>query len=409
MFVLKKSILFKIWKFPQLSETFIVNQIVLAIKLGYEVYILVEEVTDITGNANINLFEDYKLQDKIIVENYKLPNQKSKRILKAAWFLTKNVFLLPHLIKYYKNSGKKGLLPVYEFFFYKHFRDFDIIHIQFGTNKHPVDIMKKTGYLKSRIIVSFHGHDLYFPINKTIPNNGYYDRLFETADYLVANTTFLKEKLLAINAPEEKIEIIPVPVNTGLFIPKVKVSKNKKLRLITVGRLDELKGQEYGIQAVNLLLKKGFSVEYTIAGTGLNEGKLKNIIEKLDLTRNVFLKGKILPSEVPQLLQDSDIFLMTSVTNSEGMEESQGLVIAEAQACGLPVVAFNSGGIKFTLIDGETGFLCKEKNIDAFSEKIQLLFENSELRKKMSENALTFVERYYSENSVIEKWKDIYG
>ena len=409
MSVLKRSILFKIWKFPQLSETFIVNQVVLAIKLGYEVRILVEEVTDITVNADINLFENYKLQEKIIVEDYKIPNQKLKRIFKAAWLLMKNVFLLPHLIKYHKNSGKKGLLPFYEFFFYKHFRDIDTIHIQFGTNKHPVDIMKKIGYLKSRLIVSFHGHDLYFPINNIIPNNGFYNRLFETADYLVANTAFLKEKLLAISAPEEKIEIIPVPVNTSIFNPNRDGNKNEKLRLITVGRLDELKGQKYGIQAVKLLLIKGYSVDYIIAGTGDKENELESLIEELDLTRNVFLHGKISPSEVPQFLKDSDIFLMTSVTNSKGMEESQGLVIAEAQACGLPVVAFDTGGVKYTLIDGKTGFLCKEKDIDAFSEKIQLLFENFELRTKMSENAVTFVKSYYSENSVIKKWEKLYG
>lgn len=409
MFVLKQSILFKIWKFPQLSETFIVNQMVLAIKMGFEVKILVGELFEISNNANINLFEEFNLSEKIIIEDYRIPLTKSKRIIKASRLLLKNIFLFPHLVKYYKDSGKSGLLPLYEFFFYKPYRDFDTIHIQFGTNKHPVDIMKKTGYINSRIIVSFHGHDLYFPINNRIHNNGYYNRLFETADFLVANTAFLKEKLLALNAPKEKIEIIPVPVNTKIFNPYKAKNIHTKLRLVTVGRLDELKGQKYGIQAVKHLLNKGFRVEYTIAGIGVKEGELKNLVEELNLSKQVSFKGKVSPSMVSHLLKNSDIFLMTSVTNSEGMEESQGLVVAEAQACGLPVVAFDTGGVKYTLIDGKTGFLCKEKNIDAFSEKIQLLYENFELRKKMSENAVTFVKSYYSENSVIKKWEKVYG
>jgi colanic acid/amylovoran biosynthesis glycosyltransferase len=406
---LKKSILFKIWKFPQLSETFIVNQIVLAVKMGFEVRILTGELNDISKNANCELFEEYNLYDKIIIEDYKIPQQKSKRIFKAVWLLIMNVFLLPQLIKYYKEAGKNGLLPLYEFFFYKSFRNFDAIHIQFGTNKYPVDIMKKTGYLKSRIIVSFHGHDLYFPINNIIPNNGYYDRLFEAADYLVANTPFLREKLLAINAPEEKIEIIPVAIDTNIFKPNKGKNKHEKLKLVTVGRLDELKGQKYGIEAVNILLKKGYLVEYAIAGSGVNEEKLKYLIEELDLTRNVFLKGKISPGEVFRLLQDSDIFLMTSITNSAGMEESQGLVTAEAQACGLPIVAFDTGGVKYTLIEGETGFLCKEKDIECYTEKIELLIRNDSLRKKMGIDAVQFIERKYSENSVLNKWRNIYG
>jgi len=104
---LKKSILFKIWKFPQLSETFIVNQVVLAVKMGYEVRILAGELTDISMNANTKLFEEYNLSGKIIIEDYKIPQQKSKRIFKAVWLLMINIFLLPHLMKYYKDSGKK--------------------------------------------------------------------------------------------------------------------------------------------------------------------------------------------------------------------------------------------------------------------------------------------------------------
>lgn len=409
MFDLKKKILFKIWKFPQLSETFIVNQIVLAVKIGYEVKILAEEPTGISNNANTKLFEEYNLAEKIIVENYRIPKQRVERLFKATQLLINNVSLLSYLIAYYKESANKGLLPLYEFFFYKPYRYYDVIHIQFGTNKHPLDIMKKIGYLKSRLIVSFHGHDLYFPINNRIPNNGYYERLFEAADHLITNTPFLREKLLAINAPEEKITIIPVPVNTSIFYPNRVIDKNEKIRLVTVGRLDELKGQKYGIQAVNILLKKGYSIEYLIAGAGDNEGNLRNLINELAISRNVFLKGKISPGEVSQLLQSSDIFLMTSVINSEGMEESQGLVTAEAQACGLPVVAFDSGGIKYTLVDGKTGFLCNQKDIGAYAGKLEILINDEKLRIRMGERAVSFVEENYSENSVLHKWSQIYS
>ncbi|MEP6260727.1 MAG: glycosyltransferase family 4 protein [Gillisia sp.] len=349
------------------------------------------------------------MSEKITIEDYKIPKQKAKRIFKAAKLLIENVALLKHLKEYYKNSNSKGLLPLYEFFFYKPYRNFDVIHIQFGTNKHPVDIMKKTGYLKSRVVVSFHGHDLYFPINNRIPNNGYYNLVFEAGDFLVANTPFLKEKLLALNAPQEKIEIIPVAVDTNIFQPNLNKYNQGKVRLVTVGRLDELKGQEYGIRAINSLIKKGFYVEYTIAGSGVNEQKLKDLINEIDLNANVFLIGKVSPNKVSRLLRDSDIFLMTSITNSEGMEESQGLVTAEAQACGLPVIAFDSGGVKYTLIDKKTGFLCDEKDLDCFTEKIEFLIRNEALRKEMGLNAREFIDREYSENSVLNKWRNIYG
>ncbi len=407
---MKKSILFKIWKFPQLSETFIVNQIVLAIKMGYEVRILAGELTDISKNTNTKLFEEYNLSEKIIIEDYKIPIKKTKRIFKAVWLLLKNISLMLHLIKYYKESDKKGLLPLYEFFFYKPYRNFDVIHIQFGTNKHPVDIMKKTGYLKSRVIVSFHGHDLYFPINNRIPNNGYYDRLFEIADYLVANTPFLKEKLLALNATEGKIKIIPVAVNTKIFKPgKPENNKSGIIRILSVGRLELFKGHHLGVECVSKLVKKGYDVQYSIVGAGSQCEVLEQLIQKFVLTKHISLLDRKSQSDISRLLPTQDIFLMTSITDPDYGVESQGLVTAEAQACGLPVVAFDSGGVKYTLIDGETGFLCKEKDIDCYTEKIELLIRNESLRNKMGVNALRFIEREYSENSVLNKWKNIYG
>lgn len=403
-----KTILFKIWKFPQLSETFIVNQVVLAIRLGYEVQILVGEFLDISRNGSLQLFEQYNLKDKIIIEDYKVPSSKFHRILMAGYLILKNIRYLTKLRRFYKESQKKGLIPLYEFCFYKKFRGIDFIHIQFGTNKHPVDILKKAGFLKSKIIVSFHGHDLHFPINKRIPNNGYYDTLFNHADCLIVNTPFLDKKLIALKAPKEKIKVIPVAVNTEFFKPIQKEKHSNSIQLLTVGRLDELKGQKYGIDVVNKLVSSGYNVEYHIAGQGSWLEILQSHVQKLGLDKYVFFTGAVSSEQVKELMQKADIFLMTSVTNSEGMAESQGLVTAEAQACGLPIVAFDSGGIRYTLQEGKTGFLCAEKDLDCYTSKIERLIVEEDLRIKMRNNAVEFILKNYSDNSVKEKWKKIY-
>ncbi|WP_139374858.1 glycosyltransferase family 4 protein [Salegentibacter holothuriorum] len=385
------------------------NQVILAIKLGYEVRILTEEVCDIPKNANQELFREYKLEDKLILEDYKIPKTKFRRALKVTGLIFKRPDLLASLLRFYRKSQRKGFFAVFQFFFYKKLRDYDIIHIQFGTNKNPVDILKKTGFLKSRIIASFHGHDLYFPINNRIPNDGYYDLLFETADSLIANTPFLKEKLLDLGAPAEKIKAIPVAVNTQYFKPVFKKDVDKKIRLVTVGRMDELKGQEYGIRVVNRLIRKGMGIEYFLAGGGIYERRLKGLVKELELDKFVFFVGNLDQKRVCTILQASDIFLMTSVINKAGMEESQGLVTAEAQACGLPVVAFDTGGVKYTLINGETGFLCKEKDLDDFATKLEFLIKDHHLRVKMGIIARDFIEQEYSEISVRKKWRETYG
>ena len=397
------------WRFPVLSETFIVNQVVLAIRLGYDVQILVEEQLDISKNSSSQLFREYAIEEKIIKEDYRIPQNKITRFLKAGSLIISNPSMFRVLGKFYRASNKKGLLPLYQLFFYNQFRNHEVVHIQFGTNKYPVDVLKQIGFLKSRLIVSFHGHDLYFPINNKIPNNGYYDVLFKEAYVLVCNTVFLKSKLLSLEASEKKIRVIPVVVNTDKFQPKSRGSETGKFTIITVGRIDELKGQKYGIGAIAKLVQKGYNIQYFLAGDGPNRIQLKERVKELQLEDHVVQKGKVSQQKVLQLLQRSHVFLMTSVKNTAGMEESQGLVTAEAQACGLPVVAFNSGGVKYTLKDGVTGFLCQEKDIEALAEKIELLIKDSELRKKMGDNAVKFIEREYSERSVRKKWKEIYG
>ncbi|WP_159447904.1 glycosyltransferase family 4 protein [Salegentibacter salinarum] len=386
-----------------------VNQIVTAIKLGYEVRILTEEFCDISENANKDLFRQYELENKLILEDYNIPETKRGRAFKGMSLIIKRWDLFKPLLIFYKSSNRKGFFPIFQFFFYASLRNYEVIHIQFGTNKDPIDILKKNGFLKSRIITSFHGHDLHFPINNQILEDGYYDNLFEVADVLVCNTTYLKEKLKTLRAPENKIETIPVTVDTDTFRPAAFHRDKNKLKLMTVGRMDQLKGQEYGIKAVNLLIKKGIDVQYILVGTGIYEERLKKMVDELGLNGNISFKGKTNPKDVAKLLQSADIFLMTSVTNKVGMQESQGLVTAEAQACGLPVIAFDTGGVKYTLKDGQTGFLCREKEVNAMADKIELLINNPKLREEIGKKAREFIEKEYSEIAVMNKWQDIYG
>lgn len=405
-----KTILFKIWKFPQLSETFIANQVVTAIKLGYQVQILVGDLVNFDGNCDKGLFEKYAIEDRIILEDYNIPSVRWLRFKKACSLIFNNISSWYMLFKYYNIIPRKGLTPLFEFFFYKKFREVDTIHVQFGTNKTPVDQLKEIGLLKSKFIISFHGHDVYFPINGKIPNNGYYDRAFKYADYLVCNTQFLVDKLIELNAPKHKIKTIPVAVNTEIFKPSaVRKCSNSKIRLITIGRLAFFKGQQWGVSAVDFLIKKGYDIEYIIVGDGDQYGLLQNKIIELKLEKSIHLVGAANQEEVKLFLQTSDIFLMTSVTDPDYGVESQGLVTAEAQACGLPVVAFDSGGIKYTLQNNITGFLCPEMDITCFVEKLRILMDDVVLRKKMGKKANKFIEAKYSENSVLAKWKELYS
>ncbi|WP_222861338.1 hypothetical protein, partial [Seonamhaeicola marinus] len=82
--------------------------------------------------------------------------------------------------------SKFSLTWLYQLHFYKQFNTAHAIHVQYGTNVNPLDVLKKVGFLKPSLIVTFHGHDVFFPISGYIHNNGYYDNLFGFGDLITA-------------------------------------------------------------------------------------------------------------------------------------------------------------------------------------------------------------------------------
>ena len=402
-----KSILFKIQQFPHLSETFILNQILMAIDLGYDVKILVKDVLDFEKSTHIDQLLKYNISDKIVHDNYNIPKKKYLRLLKAGIILFRRTDW-SKIIFFFKLKSKFSLTWFYEIAFYSQFRNTDIIHVQYGTNVHPVDILKKAGFFKGKLIVSFHGHDAFFPINGFIQNDGYYDHLFTGDNLIVANTLYLAEKIMGLGCNKENLVTIPVPVDTEYFYPRTKVINNKEIKMITIGRLDPVKGHSVAIDYISRVKKMGLEVTFTIVGEGNEYKNLKNKIVGLALENTIKLVGRKSQGEVRELLNQSDIYLFTGVPVAGGRRETQGLATLEAQACALPVLAFDSGGVKYTLENGVTGFLCTENDLNCLSKKLELLHDE-DLRKKMGENARKFVQRKFSKNEIKKEWKAIYS
>ena len=391
-----------------MSETFIVSQIELAINAGYEVTLLVKNYKEENTGFYAETFKKYNLAHCVLREDYKIPSQRHMRIL--TWFklLFQNLNTLFYVLRFYKDKKKFPLSYLYQFNFYKQFQNTELIHIQYGTNKAPLDILKKIGFLKSKIIVSFHGHDAFFPINGFIQQKGYYDYLFEVADLIHVNTPYLEQQLIKIGADRVKILDLPVSVDTEFFRPEKKKNTSSLLRLLTVGRLDEVKGHRFAIEIVSLLREQGVEVVLNIIGEGDQRQYLENLIDQKSLKDQVFLYGRKNAYELRRFYNNHDILLFTSVALPGGRKETQGLVLGEAQACGLPVVAFDSGGVKYTFKDGFSGFLCEEGNVHEMKNKILELNENPKLRQVMGTNAVNFVKNYNAREHVGLLWSEIY-
>lgn len=267
----------------------------------------------------------------------------------------------------------------------------------------PLFDLKKIGYLNNRIIVTFHGYDAHY-----LPENYSLKLLLEDfekyVDVIHVNSIYLKNKLANKGFEPKKIKVFPIPVDLTKF--KLKANQRElntdPVRFITVGRLIDLKGQRFGILAIKQLREKGFNVSYTIVGDGPEKMKLEKMVIELELEKAVNFEGSRNQSEIVTMLNDHDIYLMTSVTDFQGREEAFGLVSLEAQAMGLPIIGFKSGGFPET-ITSKSGLLAKQKDVPELVAQIELLLEDKSLYSEMSRCAIVNVKNNFSADLIYER------
>lgn len=405
---MKGKIVFRVGSFPKMSETFVTLQIIQAIKLDYDVAIVVDKKGNLNDSSQSDLILKYDLLNKTI----ELIRHKSRwiRLLELA----RCIMNFPPIKFYrtfnYSKYGRDGLSGniFFQLCELKSLLNVSLIHIMFGVNQFPFVPMKKSGLLKADLLVSFLGFDVHFNEDSFNDVKQRYVDLFQLGSKFIAITKYLEDQLIELGCPEDKLELNPLGINTDYFIPLLKPQNDISI-LISVGRLVKWKGHEYGIRAISKLKEKGQKVKYRIVGDGEEKNNLKKLIIDLNLTNDVILLGDKTQDEIRDELQKADVFLMTSTYDDTGRRETQGVVTGEAQACELAVVAFRSGGVPYTLIENKTGFLSEENDYKTMSTHIETLILDSKLRKKMGIDARQFVEKYYSMNILNEKWKKLYS
>jgi len=180
---------------------------------------------------------------------------------------------------------------------------------------------------------------------------------------------------------------------------KLNIKENEKI-LITTSRLVEKNAIGDIIETMRYLPEK---VKFLILGDGPLENELKLQTTNYKLQTRILFLGHIEPQEVPRYLAISNIFIRPSL--SEGLGSS----FLEAMAAGIPVIGTKVGGIPDFLKDGETGLFCEVNNPQNIAEKIRILLENDELRKKIIKNAKEIVLRDYDWDLIAGKMKNIFN
>ena len=318
----------------------------------------------------------------------------------------------------YKRAKRYSQLSGYEFSrqYLAYMRDIcravedfkpDVIHVN-----HASFLTWIASFIKSMygipFVVTVHGTDIF---NATVdPRYRFLTRqAVERAESLIAVSHHTKKWFLKVFGQQlkRKTRVLPNCISLREF-PRIATAKiiDKKYNLegkklvIFVGRLTWEKGVEYLIRAA-----KNIKAEIFIIGGGDYKQYLQNYAKLVGVKNVHFLGyfGKEYIEELREFYHRADALVLPSV-----VDESTGLVILEAMACGTPVVASNKGGIPIVVKDGVNGFLIRARSAKAIASSVNKILKNPELREKFSHNARKIIEERFDWKVVIPHIKAIY-
>jgi glycosyltransferase involved in cell wall biosynthesis len=205
-----------------------------------------------------------------------------------------------------------------------------------------------------------------------------------------------------------KAVIIRPAVDPELFRPAPSPSgrgskaSDAPLRLVTTGSILWRKGYEYALLAVRALLDRGVAVRFDIVGDGPEAQRLLYTIDDLALQAHVTWHGRRAPGVVLRLLQATDVFLLTSL--SEGISNA----VLEAMACGLPVVTTAVDGLPEAVTDSVEGFLVPPRAPAATADALARLAASPELRRTMGAAGRERVRRDFALDNQVAAFVDLF-
>ena len=407
------KIAFIVSAFPRLSETFILDQITGLIDRGHDIDIFAaipsDEPVVHTSVKEYNLLNKtfYTRKSDIMPQNRLIRFAEAMRLI-FLYRKKKLISLLKSLnvFKYGKNAV--SLILLFTAIPFLDRGPYDIIHCHFGPNGNLGVMLKEIDVIKGKIIATFHGYDAY--VHPKLNGEKKYLNLFGKADLITANSTFTKNYIRGLGCNDDKIIKLPVGLNISkFFFRERKLEPGEDIRIFTVARLVEKKGLQYSIEAVAKVLKKYPAIQYKIVGCGHFRDQLVELIRKLNVEDRIKLLGWKDQDEIRKLYSEAHIFILSSITASDGDREGQGLVLQEAQSMGIPVIATLHNGFPESIMDGRSGYLVPEKDADALAERLEYLIKNPEIWPAMGYTGRKFVEENFDINKLNDRLLDIYN
>lgn len=260
------------------------------------------------------------------------------------------------------------------------------------------------------LVVSMHGYDITSSatsLAKTTFGRLYLKRkekLLRTATLFICVSEFIRQQAIEAGFPKSKLRVHYIGVDRTFFVPSARAHQSNVV--LFVGRLVEHKGCRHLIAAMESVQRECRQAELVIIGDGPQRASLEAFAQQKGISCR-FL-GVQSSKAVRDWLRQARVFCVPSVTAANGAREGLGMVFAEAQAMGVPVVSFELGGIPEVVRHGETGLLAPEGDNETLAQYLLRYLTDEEFWQASSRRAIQWIEHRFDLHRQTGELENIY-
>lgn len=259
-------------------------------------------------------------------------------------------------------------------------------------------------------LLSVWGSDVYLFPYEGKRNEQILRKNLETAFHITSTSHAMKEQTEKFVNPATPIDTVPFGIDLQKFQPKPKEERDT----ITIGTIKSLKpiyGIDILIKATALLVERiqreGQSdlaerIRLMIVGGGGELPNLQQIVQQLGMQDRTEFKGPVSNEQVPDYLNQLDIYCALS------RSESFGVAVVEASACEVPVIVSHVGGLPEVVDHNQTGYVVDHENMDMVVDHLYKLVIDEETRQRFGKNGRDFVSRLYDWDKNVTEMEAVY-
>jgi glycosyltransferase involved in cell wall biosynthesis len=374
-----KTIAYVMSRFPKLSETFILYEILEIERLGMrvEVFPLVHEHEQIAhpeAQAIVDRAHYSRIFSLAVLAAQFYWLLRSPRKYLSAWWqaLRGNLRSPKFLIRAVAIMAQSA-------FFARQMQALGVEHLHAHYATHPAlaayVVWKLTGVSYS---ITVHAHDIYV-------ERPMLDVKIGAASFVVAVSEYNKRLIRDLygSAASRKTAVIHCGVDPAIFQPRVARAHSGPFTIVCVASLQDYKGHPYLVDACAALKERGLDFRCLCIGEGEDRPQIEAQIARLGLGDEVQLLGQQPRNRVTAILAQADVMVLPSVVTASGKKEGIPVALMEALATELPVVATAISGIPELVEDGVTGLLAPARDAPALATALQRLYHDPALGQRL--------------------------